>query len=52
MTLPILLGTGKRLFAEGLIPTIFELTDHLVTSNGVVFTYYQRVGEVKKGKVG
>ena len=34
MTLPILLGTGKCLFAEGLIPTAFKLTDHLVTSRG------------------
>lgn len=52
MTFPIILGTGKCLFAEGSTPTAFELTDSLVTSSGVVFTYYKRVGEVKTGRVG
>jgi dihydrofolate reductase len=35
MIFPTILGTGKRLFAEGLIPTAFELMDHLVTSRGI-----------------
>ena len=52
MTFPIILGTGKRLFAEGSMPRAFELTDSLVTSSGVVFTYYKRVGDVKTGTVG
>ena len=52
MTFPVILGTGKRLFAEGTTATAFELTDHLVTSGGVVFTCYQRAGEVKTGSVG
>ena len=52
MTFPIILGTGKRLFAEGLMPRAFELMDSLVTSSGVVFTYYKRVGDVQTGTVG
>ena len=52
MTFPIVLGTGKRLFAEGSMPRAFELTESLVTSSGVVFTYYKRVGDVKTGTVG
>ncbi|MCY1160884.1 putative protein YyaP [compost metagenome] len=52
MTFPIVLGTGKRLFAEGLMPRAFELTDSLVTSSGVVFTYYKRVGDVQTGTMG
>lgn len=52
MTFPIILGTGKRLFAEGSAPAAFVLNDSLVTSNGVVFSYYQRAGEVKTGTVG
>ena len=52
MTFPIVLGTGKRLFAEGLMPRAFELMESLVTSSGVVFTYYKRVGDVKTGTVG
>lgn len=52
MTFPITLGTGKRLFANGTKPAAFKMTDHLVTSNGVIFAYYQRDGEVKTGTVG
>lgn len=52
MTFPITLGTGKRLFAEGTMPAAFTMTDSLVTSNGVIFAYYKRAGEVKTGTVG
>lgn len=52
MTFPIVLGAGKRLFAENSAPAAFTLTDSLVTSNGVIFAYYQRAGEVKTGSVG
>jgi dihydrofolate reductase len=52
MTYPITLGTGKRLFEEGTIPAAFELTDSLVTKNGVIFASYKRAGEVKTGTVG
>ena len=52
MTFPITLGSGKRLFAEGTMPAAFELTDSLVTSNGVIFANYARAGEVKTGTVG
>jgi dihydrofolate reductase len=52
MTFPITLGTGKRLFEEGTIPAAFELTDSLVTKNGVFFASYKRAGEVKTGTVG
>lgn len=52
MTFPILLGTGKRLFAEGTIPAAFTMIDSLVTTNGVVFANYKRAGEVKTGTIG
>jgi dihydrofolate reductase len=52
MTFPITLGTGKRLFEEGTIAAAFEMTDSLVTKNGVVFANYKRAGEVKTGTVG
>jgi dihydrofolate reductase len=52
MTFPITLGTGKRLFAEGTTPAAFEMTDSLVTKNGVIFATYKRAGEVKTGTVG
>jgi dihydrofolate reductase len=52
MIFPITLGTGKRLFGEGTIPAAFEITDSLVTKNGVIFANYKRAGEVKMGTVG
>lgn len=52
MIFPIILGRGKRLFAEDSMPAAFAVTDHQVTSNGVVLSCYQRVGEVKTGLVG
>lgn len=52
MIFPVTLGTGKRLFDEGTIPAAFEITDSLITSNGVIFANYKRAGEVKTGTVG
>lgn len=52
MTFPITLGFGKRLFGEGTVPTAFKLTDSLMTKNGVIFTYFNRAGEVKTGTIG
>jgi len=52
MTFPIMLGTGKRLFGEGLNAAAFKMTDSLITKNGVIFAYYKRAGEVKTGTIG
>jgi dihydrofolate reductase len=52
MTFPIILGTGKRLFAEGSVPRAFTMIDSLVAKNGVVFTYFKRDGDVKTGTIG
>jgi dihydrofolate reductase len=52
VSFPILLGTGKRLFGEGTIPAAFTLTDSLVTPNGVIFSNYERAGEVRTGTIG
>lgn len=52
MTFPVILGRVKRLCAEDSTPAAFALTDHQVTSNGVVLSCYQRAGEVKTGLVG
>lgn len=46
---PITLGTGKRLFAEGTIPTAFKLTDSKVSPSGVIIANYERANEVKTG---
>ena len=48
---PITLGTGKRLFDEGTIPSAFTVTESLVTPNGLIFVNYKRDGEVKTGTI-
>lgn len=52
MIFPIMLGTGKRLFGEGVIPSAFTLTESLIAKNGVIFANYKRAGEVRTGTVG
>ena len=49
--IPITLGQGERLFAEGTIPVAFKLTDSKVTSKGVIFANYKRAGDVKTGSL-
>jgi dihydrofolate reductase len=48
-TFPITLGSGKRLFAKGTIPAAFKLMDSKVSPSGVIFSNYERAGEVKTG---
>ncbi len=49
---PLTLGTGKKLFEDGTIPAAFELTEHSITAEGVIFANYKRAGEVKTGTIG
>ncbi len=46
---PITLGSGKRLFDGGAIPTAFTLENCSYTPKGVIFANYKRDGEVKTG---
>jgi dihydrofolate reductase len=48
---PVLLGTGKRLFADGTIPRGLRLTD-AQTPAGVTAQTYERTGEPEFGTVG
>lgn len=48
-TFPVILGNGKRLFEEGILPAAFELTDSSVSPKGVIFANYIRAGEVATG---
>ncbi len=52
MTFPIVLGSGKRLFAEGSSPAKFRMTEGFITPNGVTFAHYQKDGKVETGVVG
>ncbi len=46
---PITLGKGKRLFAEGTIPSGFKLIECGSSPSGVIVATYVRSGEVKTG---
>ncbi len=46
---PVLLGSGKRLFADGTIPAGLKLVDSQTSSTGVVIATYERAGEIKYG---
>jgi dihydrofolate reductase len=49
---PVTLGVGKRLFAEGTIPTGFKLLESRISPSGVIIANYERAGEVKTGSFG
>lgn len=46
---PVLLGSGKKLFADGTIPTALRLVDSATFSTGTVLLTYQRVGKPRYG---
>ena len=46
---PVLLGTGKRLFAEGTPPRTFELIGTQSTPTGVILNRYKVGGPIKTG---
>jgi dihydrofolate reductase len=46
-TIPAVLGSGKKLWADGSLPHSFTLKRSRITSNGVVVAHYEKEGEVK-----
>jgi dihydrofolate reductase len=46
---PLVLGSGKRLFAEGTVPAGLKLVDSTVSTTGVVIGTYEPAGEVVTG---
>src|SRR5215467_3424996 len=48
-TLPIVLGGGKKLFADGSAPHAFKLTRSRVSPNGLIVGHYERAGAIKMG---
>lgn len=49
---PVLLGQGKKLFDNNILPAAFTLMDSIVTPSGVIIATYKRAGEVKTGNLG
>jgi dihydrofolate reductase len=48
-TVPVVLGGGKKLFADGAAPHSFKLTRSRVSANGLIIAHYEREGEIKIG---
>ena len=52
LTFPVVLGEGKRIFDGSQEPGAMKLTDHFVSSKGVVIASYEPAGEVPTGDFG
>lgn len=48
-TVPVVLGSGKKLFADGSAPHSYRLTGSRVSSTGLVIGRYERDGEIRIG---
>jgi dihydrofolate reductase len=48
-TIPVVLGGGKKLFADGSVPHSYKLTRSRVSSTGLMIAHYERAGEIKIG---
>lgn len=46
---PLVIGSGKRLFADGSIASGLTLVDSLVATTGVVMATYEPAGEIVTG---
>jgi dihydrofolate reductase len=46
---PLVIGSGKRLFSDGTIPSALKLVDTKVSTTGVVIGTYEPAGEVVTG---
>ena len=46
-TVPVILGGGKKLFADGSAPHSYTLTGSRVSSTGVVIGHYERAGGIR-----
>ena len=46
---PVLLGTGKRFFAEGTPPRSFELVSTKAMPSGIILSSYKVAGPLKTG---
>ena len=48
-TVPVVLGGGKKLCADGSAPHRYKLTRSRVSSTGLMIAHYERAGEITIG---
>jgi dihydrofolate reductase len=46
---PVVIGSGKRLFADGAVPAGLRLVDSTISTTGVVIGTYEPAGELVRG---
>jgi dihydrofolate reductase len=49
---PLVLGTGKRVFAEGAVPTVLRLTESATHPHGLLQLTYEPAGVPRYGELG
>ena len=49
MIFPLILGSGKKLFAAGGVPAGLRLTKHRVAASGVIIAWYEKAHQAAKG---
>jgi dihydrofolate reductase len=49
LTFPVVIGSGKRMFGDGTIPSGLRLVDSKLSATGVVISTYETAGEIKLG---
>lgn len=49
MIFPVLLGKGKRLFADGVVPAGLRLVSTKTAGSGVIIATYERAGDITYG---
>ncbi|AVT38144.1 dihydrofolate reductase family protein [Plantactinospora sp. BB1] len=52
LVFPVVLGSGKRLFADGTVPVGLKLVRSTVSPNGVMIGRYEPAGEIVVGSFG
>jgi dihydrofolate reductase len=49
---PVILGSGKKLFAEDALPNALNLVSSTVNSKGVIYAHYRKAGSIQTGTIG
>ena len=52
LVFPVVLGSGRRLFGDGTVPTGLKLVEGSVSGSGVLMGRYEQAGEVATGTFG
>jgi dihydrofolate reductase len=52
LVFPVVVGSGKRLFADGTVPAGLKLVDSKVSGTGVMIGTYERTGDIVTGTFG